>query len=211
MSIARLCENDPEHQVRWKPENYTEDFHGDVLLRTAIINSMNIPAVKTFVAVGIDPMAAWAKKLGLSTPMNKDFSAALGSSCVYPWELAQVYATFARLGNKRPTYFIRRIEDRYGRTLEDHTAYDDPWASLTDRIAAGYARLYEPGEQVMTPETAYILTDLLRGVVRRAPARPPSGWASPRPAKRGPPTTPSTPGSSASPTTWWGWPGWATT
>jgi penicillin-binding protein 1A len=180
-----IVENDPEHQVRWKPENYTEDFHGDVLLRTAVINSMNIPAVKTFVAVGIEPMAAWAKKLGLSTPMNRDFSAALGSSCVYPWELAQVYATFARLGNKRPTYFIRRIEDRYGRTLEDHTAYDDPWASLTDRIAAGYARLYEPGEQVMTQETAYILTDLLRGVVREGTGAPAQRLGKPAAGKTG--------------------------
>jgi len=180
-----IVENDPEHQVRWKPENYTEDFHGDVLLRTALVNSMNIPAVKTFVAVGIEPMAAWAKKLGLSTPMNRDFSAALGSSCVYPFELAQVYATFARLGNKRPTYFIRRIEDRYGRTLEDHTAYDDPWASLTDRIAAGYARLYEPGEQVMTQETAYILTDLLRGVVREGTGAPAQRLGKPAAGKTG--------------------------
>jgi penicillin-binding protein 1A len=180
-----IVENDPEHQVRWKPENYTEDFHGDVLLRTAVINSMNIPAVKTFVAVGIEPMAAWAKKLGLSTPMNRDFSAALGSSCVYPWELAQVYATFARLGEKRPTYFIRRIEDRYGRTLEDHTAYDDPWASLTNRIAGGYARLYEPGEQVMTRETAYILTDLLRGVVREGTGAPAQRLGKPAAGKTG--------------------------
>jgi penicillin-binding protein 1A len=180
-----IVENDPEHQVRWKPENYTEDFHGDVLLRTAVVNSMNIPAVKTFVAVGIDPMAAWAKKLGLSTPMNRDFSAALGSSCVYPWELAQVYATFARLGNKRPTYFIRRVEDRYGRMLEDHTAYDDPWASLTDRIAAGYARLYEPGEQVMTQETAYILTDLLRSVVREGTGAPAQRLGKPAAGKTG--------------------------
>jgi len=180
-----IVENDPEHQVRWKPENYTEDFHGDVLLRTALVNSMNIPAVKTFVAVGIEPMAAWAKKLGLSTPMNRDFSAALGSSCVYPFELAQVYATFARLGNKRPTYFVRRIEDRYGRTLEDHTSFDDPWASLSDRIAAGYARLYEPGEQVMTPETAYILTDLLRGVVREGTGAPAQRLGKPAAGKTG--------------------------
>src|SRR6185503_9540048 len=59
-----IVENDPEHQVRWKPENYSEDFHGDVLLRTAIVNSMNIPAVKTFIAVGIEPMSQWVKKLG---------------------------------------------------------------------------------------------------------------------------------------------------
>ena len=64
--------------------NYGEDFKGEVLLRTALVNSMNIPAVKTFAAVGTKNMAEWAKRLGISTPMNKDFSSALGSSCVFP-------------------------------------------------------------------------------------------------------------------------------
>jgi len=67
---------------------------------------------------------------------------------------------------KKPTYFLRKVEDRFGRMVEDHTSFDDAWASLQDRIAAGYARLYEPGEQVISKETAYIVTDLMRGVVR---------------------------------------------
>ena len=135
--------------------------------------------------------------------MNRDFSAALGSSCVYPCELAQVYATFNRLGVKKPTYFIRKIEDRFGRTLEDHTAFDDPWASLTDRVAGGYARLYEPGRAGDRPRRpAFIITDLLRGRgAARAPALRPSASASPRPGRPAPPTTRSTPGSPASPGT----------
>jgi membrane carboxypeptidase/penicillin-binding protein len=85
---APIVEHDPENKVSWKPANYSEEFRGDVLLRTALVNSMNIPAVKTFAAVGVRNMADWSKKLGLSTPMNLDFSAALGSSCVYPLDLA---------------------------------------------------------------------------------------------------------------------------
>lgn len=160
-----IVEHDPDSGVSWKPDNYGDGFEGDVLLRSALVSSMNIPAVKTFAAVGVRKMAEWSKTLGLSTPMNMDFSAALGSSCVYPVELADVYATFNRYGLKKPTYFIRKIEDRFGRTLEDHTAFDDPWAPLRDRIAAGYARILEPGEQVMSPETGFILTSMLRGVV----------------------------------------------
>lgn len=177
--------NDPEHNTRWKPENFTEEFHGDVLLRTALINSMNIPAVKTFIAVGIDGMTEWAKKLGLSTKINQDFSSALGSSCVYPYELAQVYSTFNRLGNRRPTYFVRKVEDRYGRTLEDHTSFDDPWASLPDRVASGYARLFEPGDQVISRETSYILTDLMRGVVREGTGTPAQRLGKPAAGKTG--------------------------
>ncbi len=172
-----LVYDDPENQNRWKPENYSEEFQGEVLLRTALVNSMNIPAVKTFIElarflgqkneiVGIKAINDWAHLLGFSTPLNPDYSAALGSSCVYPYELVQVYSVLNRLGVKKPTYFVRKVEDRFGRTVEDHTAYDDPWASLQDRVAAGYARLSEPGEQVMAPETAFLVTDLMRGVVR---------------------------------------------
>ena len=165
-----VVEDDPLNQKRWKPQNYTDDYKGDVLVRTALTNSMNIPAVKTFVMVGIKKVTEWAKHLGLTTAINQDYSSALGSSCVYPWELANVYATFDRNGIRKPTFFLRKIEDRFGRTVEDHTAYDDPWAPLSDRVAAGYSRLFEPGERVMKPETAFILLDLLRNVVREGTA-----------------------------------------
>lgn len=180
-----IVEHDPDNKVSWKPENYSEEFSGDVLLRTALVNSMNIPAVKTFAAVGTKNMFEWSKRLGLTTPMNMDFSAALGSSCVYPYELAGAYATFNRYGRKRPTYFVRKIEDRFGRTLEDHTAYDDPWAPLQDRVAAGYARLFEPGEQVMSGETGFILTDLLRGVVNEGTGGPAAALRKPAAGKTG--------------------------
>ncbi|MBX7116905.1 MAG: PBP1A family penicillin-binding protein [Myxococcaceae bacterium] len=177
--------DDPENQNRWKPANYSEEFQGDVLLRTALVNSMNIPAVKTFIAVGIKDMSSWSKQLGLSTKMNEDFSSALGSSCVYPFELVQVYSNFNRLGVSQPTYFIRKIEDRFGRTVEDHTAYDDPWANLRDRVSGGYARLFESGTRVMEAETAYITTDLMRGVVKEGTGAPASRLGKPAAGKTG--------------------------
>jgi penicillin-binding protein 1A len=177
--------DDPESQLRWKPDNFTEEFKGDVLLRTALVNSMNIPAVKAFQAVGVHPMAEWSKKLGLSSPMNLDFSAALGSSCVIPYELANVYATFDRYGNKRPTFFTRKIEDRFGRTVEDHTAYDDPWAPLLDRLGGGYARLLDRGEQVMRPENGFIMVDLMRAVVREGTGAPANRLGKPAAGKTG--------------------------
>jgi penicillin-binding protein 1A len=116
--------------------------------------------------IGIQKIGEFAHTMGFTTAINPDYSAALGSSCVYPFELAQVYSTINRLGVKKPTYFVRKVEDRFGRMVEDHTAYDDPWGSLQDRIAAGYARFAEPGEQVLSKETAFLVTDLMRGVVR---------------------------------------------
>lgn len=191
-----IVEHDPEHENTWKPQNYSEEFVGEVTLRTALVNSMNIPAVKTFISVarslgnkneleGIHRLGDYARELGFSTPLNPDYSTALGSSCVYPFELAQVYATFNRLGVKKPTYFLRKVEDRFGRMVEDHTSFDDAWASLQDRVAAGYARLYEPGVQVISPETGWIMTDLMRGVVREGTGGPAQRLGKPAAGKTG--------------------------
>jgi penicillin-binding protein 1A len=191
-----LVYDDPENQNRWKPENFDEGFQGEVLLKHALVNSMNIPAVKTFIelarklgarneVVGIGKIAEYAQKLGFTTPLNPDYSAALGSSCVYPYELVQVYSVFNRLGLKKPTYFVRKIEDRFGRTLEDHTSFDDPFASLQDRVSAGYAKLFEPGQQVISRESAFLLTDIMRGVVTSGTGAPAMKLGKPAAGKTG--------------------------
>jgi len=158
--------DDPDNQLRWKPENFGSDFKGDVLLRTALVNSMNIPAVKTLHAVGVKEAAAWARKLGITTPINEDLSMALGGSCVQIHQLVNVYAAFHQGGVRFTPTFIRKVEDRFGRTLEDHTAYDDEFAVFEDRVAAGYAELFDQPERLMSRETAYLITYLMREVVR---------------------------------------------
>ncbi|HVI96162.1 MAG TPA: transglycosylase domain-containing protein, partial [Anaeromyxobacter sp.] len=125
----------------WKPQNYGQDFKGDVTVRTALVNSMNIPAVKTYEAIatkagGLQVLADWAKNLGLTTPVKLELGSALGSSCVNLWELTNVYALFARYGEKRPSTFVKRVLDRDGKVLEDHSDWRDPWVPLDARLAA---------------------------------------------------------------------------
>ncbi|AKU91504.1 Multimodular transpeptidase-transglycosylase [Vulgatibacter incomptus] len=161
---APIVADDPANQNRWKPQNYGLDFQGEVTAAHALVNSMNVPAVKALENLGVRATVDWANKIGITSKLNEDFSIALGSSCVTLWDLAKVYSTFDRLGTKPRTTFLRRVEDRFGRTLEDHTWYADGWAPLGDRILAGYAELgYEP-ERLITPETAYITTELLHQV-----------------------------------------------
>ncbi|MGC3999690.1 MAG: PBP1A family penicillin-binding protein [Anaeromyxobacter sp.] len=153
----------------WKPENYGQDFKGDVTMRTALINSMNIPAVQTYQTLvnkagGLQVLADWARTLGISTPVKLELGSALGSSCVLPWELVNVYALFARYGEKRPSTFVKRVLDRDGNVLEDHADYRDAWVGLSARLAAGHAEVTRPREQVMDPRTAYILVHLMREV-----------------------------------------------
>ena len=84
----------------WKPQNFGEDFKGEVPLRTAVIQSMNIPAVKTAERLahekGIDFLGQWAASLGLTSPVKPELGSALGSSCATLWDLVNVYAVIDR-------------------------------------------------------------------------------------------------------------------
>jgi len=163
---APIVADDDSTGRRWKPQNYEEEFKGEVPVRQALIHSMNTPAIRTLQAVGVKAAAAWGHKLGLSTKINEDLSMALGSSCVYPSELTGVFATFARLGKKAKMIYLRRVLDRDGRILEDHSSFYDPWTELDDRVAAGYSKLFDVPEQVMTPETAFLMQQLMTEVCK---------------------------------------------
>jgi penicillin-binding protein 1A len=166
LTDAPLVFRDEENS--WKPQNYGEQFKGDVTLRTALVNSMNIPAVKTAEALankfGIQVLADWAKQLGITTPVKLELGSALGSSCVNLWELTNVYALFARYGERRPAGFVKRVLDRDGRVLEDHSDWRDPWTPLSARLAAGWVEASRTREQAMDERTAYILVRLMRDV-----------------------------------------------
>src|SRR6266446_9772005 len=138
---APMVTHDESTGKRWKPQNYEEEFRGEVPVRQAFLHSMNTPAIRTLQAVGVKAASAWAHNLGISTKINEDLSMALGSSCVYPSELTGVFATFSRLGKKAKMIYLRRVLDRDGRILEDHSSFYDPWTERDDRLASGYAKL----------------------------------------------------------------------
>jgi len=163
---APLVTDDESTGKRWKPNDFEETFEGEVPVRKALVHSMNIPAIRTLQQVGVHPAALWAKKLGISTKLNEDLSMALGSSCVNLWDLTNVYAVFDRMGKRAKPIFLRRVLDRDGRVLEDHSSYYDASTMLDDRIAAGYAQLFDKPEQVMAPETAFLITNLMEAVCR---------------------------------------------
>jgi penicillin-binding protein 1A len=163
---APIVTDDDSTGKRWKPENYEQEFLGEVPVRLALIHSMNTPAIRTLQAVGVKAAGAWAHKLGITTKINEDLSMALGSSCVSLSDLTGVYATFNRMGRRAKMIYLRGVLDRDGRVLEDHSSYYDPWTSLDRRISAGYAKLFEVPDQVMTPETAFLTQQLMTEVCK---------------------------------------------
>src|SRR6266478_8782185 len=163
---APMVTDDESTGKRWKPNNYEETFQGEVPVRKALIHSLNTPAIRTLTQVGVKAAGAWAHKLGITTKINEDLSMALGSSCVYLWDLTQVFTLFNRMGQRPKPIFTRRVLDREGRILEDHSSFYDPWTTLPDRIASGYAKLFEPVEQVIQPDTAFLMHHLMEEVCK---------------------------------------------
>jgi 1A family penicillin-binding protein len=125
------------------PRNYSGNFHGPVLVRSALANSFNIPAVKALQFIGIPALRDMAVRLGITTLTREDYglSLTLGGGEVQLLEMTGAYATFANQGVRVPPTPILRIEDTEGNVLVDNT----------DR----------EGEQVVRPEHAYLITDIL--------------------------------------------------
>ena len=135
------------------PRNYDGRFHGPVLVRSALANSYNIPAVKTLQFIGIPALKEMAARLGITTLTREDYglSLTLGSGEVPLLELTGAYAVFANGGVRVPPTPIFYIEDNQGNILLDN-------------------RRPPAGEQVIRPEHAYLITSILSDRQARCPA-----------------------------------------
>lgn len=121
----------------YEPENYDNKFRGPVLLRRALANSLNIPAIKVIQHAGVDDTLETAEDMGISFMGKRNrfgLSLALGSAEIKPLELAEGYATFANLGKRVHANAISKVEDRYG---DDITKPNEQTANqaLDPRIA----------------------------------------------------------------------------
>ena len=143
---------------KWKPKNFEGRFSGPTTLRNALTHSVNIVTVKIAQEVGIDYIKNYAQKLGISSPLHNDLSMALGSSSVSLYELTKAYSVFANQGNLFKPIFIKKILDRDGNLLEEN-------------LPPFYSEQPSNEEQLLTPQTAFLMTYLLEGVVKQG-----TGW-----------------------------------
>lgn len=134
----------------WTPENFTHTYQGAVTLRNALTQSLNVPTIRLLEKIGVDETIHYVRKLGIKSTMNPYLSLALGSSDVTLLELTAAYAVFANHGIKLGPVSILTITDTTGRVLY-----------LNDTLP----------EQAIRPETAYLVTNLLKGVVEHG-----TGW-----------------------------------
>jgi penicillin-binding protein 1A len=134
----------------WTPENFTRTYQGDVTLRKALAQSLNVPTVRLLSKIGIEETIRYARTLGIKSPLKAVLPLALGSSDVTLLELTSAYSVFANGGIRLEPVAILSITDSSGRVL-----------SNSDPLPV----------QAMKPETAYVITNLLKGVIERG-----TGW-----------------------------------
>lgn len=151
----------------YSPKNAGDAYHGQVTLREALSRSLNVATVDLAERVGVASVCAYAERFGL--PLDKNdghLSLALGSMTygVSPVQLAAAYAALADGGIYRRGHLIRRIENAEGREL--------------------YA-FRENEERAVTPEAAFLLTDMLKTAAQTGSARALSGLGFPVAAKTG--------------------------
>ncbi len=136
--------------VEWSPENFDRQFRGEVTLRRALEESINVPTVRLLEAVGVDPVISLAYRMGIVSDLRREYALALGVSEVNLLELTSAYGVFANRGVRVPPRGVRRVASPNGEILE-----------LTE----------EPGERILREEVAFLVTSVHQGAVERGTAK----------------------------------------
>jgi penicillin-binding protein 1A len=136
-------------QPPYSPHNYENDFWGPITLRRALEHSRNVPAIKTMDALGPKQVIAYARRFGLTAPLPPYLPIALGAGDETLVEMTSAYSVFANQGVHMVPYSILKVTDREGNLLEENRPMPQ------DAIRA---------------DTAYVVVNLLRGVVERGTA-----------------------------------------
>ena len=148
----------------WKPENYDRKFRGSTTLQQALEESVNVVTVKLQERVGLAKTIQVARRMGITSPLDVNLSLALGTSDVSLLEMTSAYGTLANQGVWMPPVTIRYVTDAQGKLLEEHVP---------------------EGREAVAPETAYVVTQMLRGVVERGTGQAAKGLGRPVAAKTG--------------------------
>ncbi len=133
----------------WQPRNYDLKFEGPMILRRALYQSRNMPAIRLGMELGEQSVVDMARKFGITTPIPEYPSIHIGSADVYPLQMVAAYSTFANLGWRVSPIAILRVDDAKGKEL---------WKPEIVR------------EQVLTPEESWLMVDMMKDVLRRGSA-----------------------------------------
>ena len=133
----------------YAPLNYDRQYEGPISLRRSLEQSRNVPTVRLMNALGPKQVIQYAKKLGITSTIPPYLSSALGAGEATLLEITNAFSLFPNQGMRMTPFQIIRVTDREGNALEENRPVP------TEAIRA---------------DTAFVMTNLLRGVVQRGTA-----------------------------------------
>ncbi|MSO85477.1 MAG: penicillin-binding protein 1A [Rhodospirillales bacterium] len=156
---------------KWRPDNYTREFHGPSTMRLGVEKSRNLMTVRLAQTIGIDKVAEYAERFAVVDKMPHQLSMALGAAETTPLRLTAAYAMFVNGGKRIAPSLIDRIQDRHGRTVFRHDqrpCLDCQVMQWTERPVPA---LPDTRPAVTSPASAYQMVSMLQGAVERGTGR----------------------------------------
>ncbi len=155
----------------WKPENYGKKFYGPSTLRTGIEKSRNLMTVRIAQKVGFEEISKMTKNFGIYDDVPELLSVSLGAAETTLIQLTNAYCTFVNGGKKVSPKFIDRIQDRRGKTIFNADKRKCIGCKEISYLKEEIPTIENNNEQIISPETAYQVTSMLEGVVKRGTGR----------------------------------------
>tara|TARA_Y100000590_G_scaffold368899_1_gene429770 strand:- start:105 stop:2462 length:2358 start_codon:yes stop_codon:yes gene_type:complete len=155
----------------WKPENYGKKFYGPSTLRTGIEKSRNLMTVRVAQAVGFDQISKITNSFGIYNNIPEVLSVSLGAAETTLIQLTNAYCTFVNGGKKVTPIFIDRIQDRRGKTIFNADKRKCIGCEKISYLKEEIPTIQDDREQIISTETAYQITSMMEGVVKRGTGR----------------------------------------
>lgn len=151
-------EGEGQESKKWKPGNFENKFSGDVLFRTAIIRSLNIPTVKILEKIGLDWVAKYARRLGIFSPLNLDYTMALGSSSITLYEMTKAFSAFAKGGKRLHPILVTKVTDASGtQVLAEKVLLDEKFKKELDSLEQEFHPILESNDPKAAPKASSTL------------------------------------------------------
>ena len=155
----------------WKPENYGKKFYGPSTLRTGLEKSRNLMTVRVAQKVGFDQISKITKNFGIYDAIPELLSVSLGAAETTLIQLTNAYCTFVNGGKKVIPIFIDRIQDRRGKTIFNADKRKCIGCKEISYLEDEIPIIQDNRKQIISSETAYQITSMLEGVIKRGTGR----------------------------------------
>ena len=155
----------------WKPENYGKKFYGPSTLRKGIEYSRNLMTVRIAKILGLEKILDLSKKLEIYEEIPELLSVSLGAAETTLMNLTSAYAPFVNGGKKIEPNLISRIQDRRGKTIFQNENKKCLGCDKFINQSENYPIIENTNKQIISEETAYQMTSILMGAVKRGTAK----------------------------------------